>query len=257
MIVSLLKPRQYYTVFSLALVMLLAGCATTGNSDPQDPFEGFNRGVYTFNQTADDYVFNPVGRFYNTITPQMVDEGVTNFFSNLTEIARFANNLLQFKIGGAAVTTSRFMINSTLGLAGFLDVSSVAGLPKQQEDFGQTLGYWGVDAGPYLVLPFFGPSTVRDTTGFVADSFLNPVVYLDNDTVVYSLFALGYIDAKSDLLATGDLVSEAALDEYDFVKSAYLERRRNLVNDRDPSTSYEEDYEEYEEYSEEMDESAE
>lgn len=245
MIASLLELKQRRAAFSLVLVVLLGGCATTGSSDPQDPFEGFNRGVYQFNKTTDEYVFNPIGRGYNAITPGIVDEGVTNFFSNLTEIPRFANNLLQLKIGGAMITVSRFMINSTIGLAGFFDVASDGGLPKQQEDFGQTLGYWGLDSGPYLVLPFFGPSTIRDATGLVADTFLYPVTYLDNDTARAGLFALAYVDTKSDLLTTGDLVSEAALDEYDFVKSAYLEKRRNQVNDQESSAPFEEGYEEY------------
>lgn len=211
-------------------LVMVSGCATT-SGDPRDPLEGFNRGVYTFNQTADEYVINPVARGYNTVTPEIVDEGVTNFFSNLGEIANFANNLLQLKIDEALSTATRFVFNSTFGIGGFFDVSTPAGLPRYSEDFGQTLGYWGLEPGPYLVLPLLGPSSVRDSGGLVADSFMNPIVYIDDDALRYSLIALAYIDVKSDLLDSGDLLREAALDEYDFVKNAYLDRRRGQIAD--------------------------
>ena len=245
MIARLSKSRLPRCTAGLFIIALLSGCATTGNGDARDPLEGFNRGVYKFNQTADEYVFNPIGRGYNAVTPAVVDEGVTNFFSNLGEIANFANNLLQMDFDGAANTVVRFMMNSTIGIGGFFDVAR-EGVPPEREDFGQTLAYWGVGSGPYLVLPFLGPSTVRDTTGRVADTFMNPITYIESDTAQYGLVALGFIDLKSDLLTTGDLVSEAALDEYEFVKNAYFERRRNQIEDNEDGTSTYPPYEDYE-----------
>lgn len=242
MVASLLKSRLPRCTAGLFVVTLLAGCATT-SGDSRDPLEGLNRGVYQFNEAADKVVFDPIGRGYNTVTPEIVDEGVTNFFGNLGEISNFVNNVLQLKVDGAANTVVRFMINSTLGIGGFFDVVGDSGVPMESEDFGQTLAYWGIGSGPYLVLPILGPSTVRDTGGLVADTFMNPITYIESDTAQYGLIALGIVDTKADLLAAGGLVSEAALDEYDFVKNAYFERRRNQIsNDTAP------DYESFEDY---------
>ncbi|MCS3902431.1 phospholipid-binding lipoprotein MlaA [Methylohalomonas lacus] len=221
--------RMMRLLAGLGLLVLLAGCASSG--DPRDPLEGFNRGVYQFNEGADEYVIHPIARGYKTVTPEIVDDGVTNFFGNLGEIVNFVNNLLQFKVEGSIMTVSRFMINTTIGIGGFFDVAGEAGIPRYKEDFGQTLGYWGVGSGPYVVLPLLGPSSVRDTGGLVADGFLNPIAYIDDDAWQYSLIALGFIDVKADMMRTRDLLSEAALDEYDFVKTAYFERRENQIND--------------------------
>lgn len=231
MIASLAKSRLNRSVLGLLVLLSVTGCATTGTDDSRDPLEPLNRGVYSFNKTADELLINHIARAYNTVTPEIVDGGVTNFFSNLGEIASFANNLLQLKIDQALGTATRFVFNSTFGIGGFFDVSSHVGLPAYKEDFGQTLGHWGIGPGPYVVLPLLGPSTVRDTGGLVADSFMNPIAYIDDDAWQYGLVALGFVDVKSDLLSTGGLVSEAALDEYEFVKNAYLERRRAQVND--------------------------
>lgn len=245
MIAKLSKNRLPRCSAGLFIITLLTGCATTGSDDPRDPLEGFNRGVYQFNKTADEVVFNPIGRGYNAITPEIVDEGVTNFFANLGEIANFANNILQLDVDGAANTVVRFMMNSTLGIGGFFDVAR-EGVPPEREDFGQTLAYWGIGSGPYLVLPFLGPSTARDGVGIAADTFMNPITYIESDTAQAGLTALGFIDLKSDLLTTGDLVSEAALDEYDFVKNAYFERRRGQIEDREGGSSTYRSYEDYE-----------
>lgn len=229
MIASLPKAGIMHALLAVVCLALLAGCATSG--DPRDPLEGFNRGVYQFNAAADDYVINPLARGYNTITPEIVDEGVTNFFRNIGEIVNFINNVLQFNVEGAVMTVSRFMINSTIGLGGFYDVAGEAGIPRYSEDFGQTLGYWGMGSGPYLVLPLLGPSSIRDTGGLVADSFMNPIMYLEDDGARIGLTALGFFDVKSDLLSIGNLLEGAALDEYDFVKNAYFLRRESQIND--------------------------
>lgn len=219
-------------VFSVACCMLfLSACATTNALDERDPWEGFNRGVYSFNETMDDILFNPIGKVYNAITPDIVDTGVTNFFSNIGQISVVANDLMQFKFDQAVNDTVRFMINSTLGLAGFFDILS-SDLPSSDEDFGQTLAHWGLGSGPFLMVPFFGPATVRDVAGFALDqTLLNPISYLDNDKTRAGLLSLNYIDFKSDILSTRDLLEEAALDKYEFVKNAYFEKRADQIGD--------------------------
>jgi phospholipid-binding lipoprotein MlaA len=216
------------------LFLLLGACATTGTGDPRDPYEGFNRGVYSFNQAVDKAVFDPLGKLYQAITPGIVDKGVTNFFSNLGDIAVVVNDLLQFKINQALSDASRFIFNSTIGLLGFFDVSSHMSLPKHDEDFGQTLATWGIGSGPYLIVPFFGPATVRDATGLVVDAgVLNPVFYIDDDALKASLLSLNYIDFKADLLSAKKLIKDASIDEYEFVKNAYFEKRDSLIQDRE------------------------
>lgn len=215
-----------------AVVVFTSGCATTGAYDERDPLEGFNRSVYSFNQGIDKVLFDPLSKLYQAITPEFVDKGITNFFSNLSEISVVANDILQFKISQAFADASRFVFNSTLGILGFFDVSSSMGLEKHDEDFGQTLGYWGVGSGPYIVVPLFGPTTLRDATGFAVDKgVLNPVFYLESDELRAGLLALNYIDVKSDLLSTNELISDAALDEYEFTKNAYFDKRESQIND--------------------------
>ncbi len=223
--------RRLRLLVCVALVVFATGCATTGALDKRDPFEGFNRGVYSFNQGMDKVIFDPLGKLYQAITPDFVDKGITNFFSNLGDIAVVANDILQFKFAQAYSDTARILFNSTLGLLGFFDVSSKMGLDKHNEDFGQTLAHWGVGSGPYLVVPFFGSFTFRHATGSVADSVLNPVFYLESDELRAGLLTLNYVDVKSDLLSTKDLVADAALDEYEFIKNAYFTKRESLIND--------------------------
>jgi phospholipid-binding lipoprotein MlaA len=231
-----LMPRGVFDVFRtvciLVLIISVSGCATTGSADPRDPWEGFNRGVFSFNETMDDAIFTPIGNLYQTITPEFVDRGVTNFFNNLNDIAVVVNDILQFKIDQALSDASRFIFNSTIGLAGFFDVSTPMGLPKHDEDFGQTLAYWGVGSGPFLMVPFFGPATIRDTLGLAVDNgVLNPIFYLDNTELKAGLLTLNYVDFKADLISAKKLVEEAAIDEYEFVKNAYFEKRANQISD--------------------------
>ena len=211
-------------------LLFLTACASTQAVDERDPWESFNRGVYSFNEATDKYFFDHVAKGYDTITPDFIDNGVTNFFSNLGLIPDFANSLLQLKFDKAVNNLVRFMINSSWGLFGFNDVVGSA-VPKGNEDFGQTLAHWGLGSGPYVVLPFFGPSSVRDTTGFVADGFMSPVFYLESDKARGGLIALNYIDFKSDLLSAQDMIDEAAVDEYEFIKNAFFEKRRDQIND--------------------------
>ena len=212
-------------------MLFLSACATTGASDERDPWEGFNRGVFAFNETMDDFVFEPVGKVYDFITPDPIDDGVSNFFGNIAMIPVIANDLLQFEFTQLANDTVRFFINSTLGLLGFFDIAGDANLQSSGEDFGQTLAHWGMGPGPYLVVPFFGPATVRDATGFAVDrGLISPLAHIDDDLTRAGLLTLNYVDFKSDILSTSDLIGEASLDKYDFIKNAYYEKRDSQIN---------------------------
>lgn len=222
-------------VLVLIVIGLFSGCATTGGSgDPRDPYEGFNRSVTDFNDYMNEQFFEPVGETYNDITPDFLDRGITNFFSNLDDVSVIVNDLLQFKLGQAVSDIARVVFNTTIGIGGFFDVSTVMGLPRHNEDFGQTMAVWGAGSGPYLVIPFFGPSTVRDVAGFGVDTALfSPLMYVIDDRITRTgLMTLAVIDFKADLLGTEQLIKEAALDPYEFTKDAFFQRRNNQIHDR-------------------------
>lgn len=219
-----------YKALLCSCLIFLSGCATTQAVDERDPWEGFNRGVYSFNEGMDKFLFDPIGKTYNKVMPEYLNKGITNFFSNLNQIPAIANALLQLKFDKAVNDFVRFFINSTWGILGFNDLLG-SSLPSGQEDFGQTLAHYGVGHGPYLVVPFFGPSSVRDTVGFAADAFLNPIPYLESDELRAGLLSLNYVDFKSDLLSAVDLLEEAALDKYEFTKNAFFEKRADLISD--------------------------
>ncbi|WP_110668550.1 VacJ family lipoprotein [Salinicola halophilus] len=202
----------------------LSGCASTGqDANPQDPWEGFNRGVYQFNDTLDRYALKPVAQGYDAVTPEPVQDGVGNFFSNLGEIRTAFNSVLQWEWANAGVSSGRFLINSTLGVAGLLDPASRMGLEENHEDFGQTLGVWGIDSGPYLVLPILGPSTVRDASGLPVDAYTYPVTYVEDDAWRFGLTFLRFVDLRADLLDQENLIQG---DRYSFIRDAYLQRRQ-------------------------------
>jgi phospholipid-binding lipoprotein MlaA len=215
----------------LALAML-SGCATQGN---KDPLEGLNRGVYKFNDVADKAIIKPVATAYKTITPTPIRKGFNNFFSNLGSVTTVLNDLLQFKLASAFTDAGRFVINSTFGIAGFIDVAGMDNIRNHKEDFGQTLGYWGVGNGAYLVLPLLGPSSLRDTTGIVFDAFTtDPITYTRNIGQIRlsnQLRTAQFIDKRTELLTATDLVDEASLDPYAFTRDAYLQKRASLVQD--------------------------
>ncbi|EHA13984.1 VacJ family lipoprotein [Halomonas sp. HAL1] len=217
----------------LLLVALLAsgGCASTQtveNTNPDDPWEGFNRKVFAFNDVLDRYALKPVARGYRTITPDPVETGVGNFFSNLGEVRTALNSVLQGKPANAGLATSRFLINSTVGIGGLLDYATLMEITADKEDFGQTLAVWGWDDSRYLVLPFLGPSTLRDTTGLPADIAAYPVTYVEDDTVRISLTALNLIDTRAGLLDQEELIRG---DRYRFIRDAYLQSRQFEVSD--------------------------
>jgi len=213
-----------------------AGCATTsGITDPRDPLESYNRAVFSFNQHFDDAVARPVARTYKNITPHWMNTGITNFFSNLGDIVIMVNDILQLKFTQTASDAARFFFNSTIGLLGFVDVSTHLDLPKHNEDFGQTLGYWGVPSGPYFVLPFLGPSTIRDTVGLVTDTTqFDPVFTNASSATRNSLYVLNFVDTRADLLIVSRLITSAALDPYSYTRNAYLQRRRYYIYDGNP-----------------------
>jgi phospholipid-binding lipoprotein MlaA len=212
----------------------LAGCATVGGN-PDDPLEGYNRAMFSFNDSVDRAVIKPVATGYKKVMPQVARTGVTNFFSNLGDIWIGINNVLQGKVGPGVSDFGRFAINTTVGILGLFDVASNAGLDKHNEDFGQTLGRWGVGPGAYVVLPLLGPSDVRD--GFstlVVDWHGDPLWYVNNIPTRNELVATHFVDQRANLLDASRLMEEAALDRYIYVRSAYLQRRRSLVYDGNP-----------------------
>lgn len=214
---------------SLVMAALLAGCATQAN---RDPLEGLNRGIYKFNDVTDKAVVKPIAGAYKAVLPSPVRSGVNNFFENLSTLTTMINNLLQFKFSRAMDDAGRFVINSTFGIAGLVDVASKDGVPKHNEDFGQTLGHWGVGTGPYLVLPFAGPSTLRDTAGATVDiKFFDPIYRVDHVPTRNSLYLVKVIDMRAQYLPASDLLDEAALDPYAFMRDAYLQRRESQVED--------------------------
>lgn len=215
---------------ALLFCTALAGCATGPNATPGDPLEPFNRGMFTFNEKLDQYVARPIAQGYEAVTPSFVRTGVTNFFSNLGDVGNTANNLLQGKVADGMESLMRFAMNTVFGLAGFLDVASPAGLPKHSQDFGITLGTWGVASGPYLVLPLFGPSTIRDGSAKVVDHYLDPVSYVESDTRT-PLNALNIVNTRANLLNASTLLEEAALDKYTFVRDAWTQQRQNKINE--------------------------
>ena len=226
--------QQKKNMTRLGCIVLLAtalgGCATIPK-DPKDPFEGWNRGVQSFNDNLDDYAMKPVARGYRWITPSFVDRGVTNFFSNINDIGVTINDLLQFKLSQTGLDGSRFIVNTVAGLGGLVDVATLIDLPRHNEDFDQTLGVWGVPSGPYLVLPFFGPSSPRGVGGMIGDAAMNPISYVSCAAITGGLFAVNAIDMRADNLSTEKIAAEAAIDRYDFFKSAYFQQREYLVRD--------------------------
>lgn len=219
---------------ALALfALLLAGCAAVpGKPDPRDPWEGFNRASYKFNDALDRAIAKPVAKGYKKVTPRFVRTGVSNFISNLGGITTVFNDVLQGKVKQAGHDSGRFLLNSTLGLGGLFDPASAAGIERNDEDFGQTLGKWGVKSGPYLMLPILGPSTVRDTFGRIPDQFTNPVNYLQDDSTRYIIRGLDFLDLRAGLLDLEPQL-EKSYDKYAFIRNAWLQRREFQVKDGD------------------------
>jgi len=221
--------------------LALSGCATQRAPSPLDPFEPVNRAVFEFNDNADKFVFKPVAEGYRAVLPDVVRTGVRNFFSNLRDPWIALNQLMQGKVELALSDGWRFIVNSTFGMAGLMDVATDMRLPKHNEDFGQTLAVWGVETGPYLVIPIWGPSNVRDGVGLIADAYTYLPWWIPewadwSHRVAWqnSLTALDFVNVRANLLDTTDLLEQAALDRYAFVRDAFFQRRRSLVYDGNP-----------------------
>ena len=227
-------------VTGLALAAtLVAGCASAPNrlADPRDPLEPYNRAMFRFNTDFDTAFLTPLAKGYKAITPEVVNRSITNFFANIDDVTSLVNNVLQFKMSRAGSDIGRLFINSTVGLLGFLDVATNVGLPSYKEDFGQTLGYWGIPPGAYLILPIFGPSDMRDLLGFGGDIVTDPFFSIKTGKIYWGLATLRMVDFRADRLGAGALLEDAALDPYVFLRDAYLQRRQNLVYDGNPPES--------------------
>lgn len=215
----------------MLVVGMLSGCA---HQNARDPLEPLNRGVYAFNDALDNVVMKPLATGYQAVLPQFVRTGVTNFFSNLDDVTVIVNGILQLKIPQALSDTGRLLINSTIGVLGLFDVATHFGLEKHNEDFGQTLGYWGIGNGPYLVLPFVGPSSFRDGVGRWVDWKTDPVRWEDHIRTRNQFLGLRIVNNRANLLDSEKVLDAAAIDRYAFLRDAYLQRRRNLIYDGNP-----------------------
>lgn len=223
---------QSFRVSIFLLCTALSACASTPPRQPdaRDPFERFNRASFAFNEALDRRVAKPAARGYQRVVPRIVRRGVSNFFTNLEQPAVFLSDALQGKPRAAAHDLGRFLLNSTFGLGGFLDPASDAGIERHDEDFGQTLGRWGVGSGPFLMVPVFGPRSLRDGFGDLVDRFADPTFYIEDDGVRWGLLALEGIDQRSRLLDAEEVL-EGVFDRYAFIRNAYLQRRAYLVSD--------------------------
>ena len=227
------------TLCLLFLAGTLSGCATSGGN-PSDPLEPLNRAMFGFNDTVDDAVVRPVAKAYRAVLPGIVRTGISNFFSNLEDAWISVNDVLQGKVQQGFEDFGRFLLNSTFGIGGIFDWASEVGLPKNNEDFGQTLGSWGIGTGAYLVLPILGPSTFRDGFGLLLDTQTDLVFRIDGVRVHNSLYVTRAISNRANLLDASSVLEAAALDKYAFVRDAWLQRRRNLVYDGNPPREKEE-----------------
>lgn len=233
---------QRHLLFSLCL-LVLAGCATNGHRapHPEDPWEGFNRGTYAFNRGLDKAIVKPLAQGYKAITPEPLRKGISNVFANLRFPVTIVNLLLQGKLKDTGIALGRFVLNSTFGLAGLVDVATREGIPNYNEDFGQTFAVWGWENSNYLMLPLFGPSTLRDGIGLVPENWTNGVNIIVNETDTYWLLGANIISLRADFLSREGVLDDAD-DEYAFIRDAYLQRRDFLIKDGETELP---DYDEY------------
>lgn len=221
-----------------AVVLALQGCASVPNPDARDPWESMNRSVYNFNEALDNVAIKPAAKAYVAVLPSPVRTGIHNFLGNLGDVWSMANSAMQLKGQATVETLMRITVNTVFGLGGVLDVATEMRLEKRKEDFGQTLGYWGVKPGPYVVLPILGPSTLRDTVAMPLDVKGNAVQQF-NDTASRNVLSFtGVLDVRSGLLQTVDVVKAAALDPYTFVRDGYLQKRQNDIHDGNPPATF-------------------
>jgi phospholipid-binding lipoprotein MlaA len=227
---------------AVLLSSALGGCASSAKPPPDgnDPWESWNRDVHEFNQDFDKAIMKPLAKGYDDVVPNPVDESVTNVFSNINDIGVFINDFLQLKFEQGGMDVGRFLINTTVGVVGIFDVAKEINLPKHDEDFGQTLGFWGVPSGSYMVLPFLGASSPRDAAGLLGDALFNPLTYVSffggfaANAATAAATGVDATDTRSDLMQSEKILNEASIDRYDFVKNAYNQRREYLIYDGNP-----------------------
>jgi phospholipid-binding lipoprotein MlaA len=236
--------RRMGMALAACIVLVLQGCATVKNPDARDPWESMNRSVYQFNDAVDNVAIKPAAKVYTAVLPSPVRTGIHNFLGNLGDVWSMANSALQLKGQATAETFMRITVNTFLGLGGVLDVATEMRLEKRKEDFGQTLGYWGVKPGPYIVLPILGPSTLRDTLATPLDIQGDMAQQFNDPATRNVLSATRVMDVRSSLLQTVDVIKEAALDPYTFVRDGYLQKRENDIHDGNPPSNF--DYSESE-----------
>lgn len=227
-----ISPYRLLTI--LVLLLISTGCATVSAPDERDPWESYNRSIHSFNESFDKAIGQPVAEAYQFILPDVIQTGIANFFSNLNDIIVVVNDLLQFKFTQAAQDITRFVYNTTFGILGFFDPATHMDLPKHDEDFGQTLAVWGVGDGAYFVLPFLGPSTVRDTTGLVVDAYVDPLINVRDDETRWGLIALRAVDKRASLLEATRIMEKSGIDSYVFMRNAYFQIRENQIYDGIP-----------------------
>ncbi|HET8745659.1 MAG TPA: VacJ family lipoprotein [Ramlibacter sp.] len=218
----------------LAALLALGGCATTGEArNPRDPWEPFNRHAYNFNEGLDRVLLKPAATWYRDKVPPLMRTGVANFFGNVGDAWSAVNNLLQWRLPEFEESLARFQLNTMFGVFGIFDVASEFNIERHKEDFGQTLGRWGVPAGPFVMLPFLGPSTLRDTMALPVERRYDLIGLIENTGVRDFTYVLNAVDRRSNLLRVGNVLEEAALDKYSFTRDAYLQRRRAQIFDRE------------------------
>ena len=219
---------------ALAASLLLVGCASAPTANPKDPWESMNRSVASFNDKLDDNVLKPVATGYRNVVPDLIQTGVRNVFNNFADMWSTVNNLLQLKPLNTAESLGRVIVNTVFGIYGIFDVATYIKLERHPEDFGQTLGYWGVPSGPYLVLPLFGPSTLRDGASLPVDFAVSPTQYIDDIPTRNQVFALRLVSKRAELLKSGNMLEQASIDKYSFTRDAYLQYRRSQIYDGNP-----------------------
>ena len=232
---GVMNPRPLQPLV-LACACLLAGCAIGPN--PRDPYEGFNRKVFAFNEGLDKAVLKPAAKGYDKVMPEFARHGVTNFFNNLGVVVTTFNDAVQLKGKKLPVDIARFATNLTFGIFGLIDVATELRIENRNEDFGQSLGYWGVGSGPYIVLPFFGPSTVRDGAGLAVDYVVSPFYYWEDHTRVrWEVLAVNIVNTRANLLPAEKVLDETGVERYTFLRDVYLQRRQYLIHDGSPPAS--------------------
>lgn len=229
-----LNARGVGKLMAGAALALILSAEVAAEANPRDPYEGFNRTMFSVNEAVDKYAAKPVAQVYDKAVPLPVKAGLGNFFGNTADLWIGVNSALQGKFGDAGIDVSRLLINSTVGIFGLFDVASELGLEKHDEDAGQTLAVWGVGDGGYLFWPILGPRTVRDTAGWGIDSYADPVWRVRPIASRNSMVAARFVDIRASLLPADKVIDEAALDKYAYIRDAYLQRRRNQIFDGRP-----------------------